>query len=159
MIQLFKVFIPVSVIGLVLSEFLLILLCYLAGTALISSLVDSEFSLLFLIQAEYGLLTIAFVVACVVAGLYFQDLYSNFKVRSVTLLMQQLCLVIGFAFLLQAMFTYVRRPEWSMPRWGMIFGSLLTLVFIPAWRVFYSGYAMKALGAQRVLFLGTSYVN
>lgn len=158
MIQLFRVFIPVSVIGLVISEFLLILACYLAGTALIATLVNPEFSLLVFFQHEYGLYTILFVVTCIVAGIYFQDLYSKFKVRSLTILMQQLCLVVGFAFLLQALMTYLKHPEWSMPRWGMIFGSLLMLLFIPAWRLLYGGYLVKALGAQTVLFLGSSSV-
>src|SRR4051794_12328907 len=98
MIQLFKVFIPVSVIGLVISEFILIFLCYVAGAALIGRFVNPDFSLPFFLQVDYGFLTIAFLVTCVVAGLYFQNLYSNFKVRSVTLLMQQLCLTMGFAF-------------------------------------------------------------
>lgn len=158
MIQIFKVFVPVSVLGLLLSEFLLIYLCYLAGTALITSLVNPEFSFIVFTQNEYGLFTIAFLVACIVSGLYFQDLYSNFKVRSLTLLMQQLCLTIGFAFLIQALMTYLKRSEFSIPRWGMIFGSLLTLLLIPAWRIFYGEYVLKALKAQTVLFLGTSEV-
>jgi sugar transferase (PEP-CTERM system associated) len=40
----------------------------------------------------------------------------------------------------------------------MIFGSILTLVFVPAWRLFYSNVVIKALATQRVLFVGTSPV-
>jgi sugar transferase (PEP-CTERM system associated) len=38
----------------------------------------------------------------------------------------------------------------------MIFGSILTLILIPTWRLFYSTVVMRALGAQKVIFLGTS---
>jgi sugar transferase (PEP-CTERM system associated) len=40
----------------------------------------------------------------------------------------------------------------------MIFGSFLTLMLIPAWRVFYANIILKALGTRRVLFLGTSHI-
>ena len=103
-------------------------------------------------------LRVAIVVACIIAGLYFQNLYSNFRVKSLTLLVQQLCMAIGVSFLIQALFTYMKRPEWAIPKWGMIFGSVLTLILIPSWRLFYAGVVMKALGAQKVIFLGTSQV-
>src|SRR5436305_1547165 len=120
MVQIFRVFIPVSVIGLVLSEFLLVFACYLCGSVLLTRFVNPDFSLIIFVQNEAGLFKIATVVICIVAGLYFQNLYSNFRVRSLTILIQQLCLVIGCAFLLQALFSYLRRPEWALARWGMI---------------------------------------
>ena len=70
--------------------------------------------------------------------------------------MQQLVHAIGGSFLIQAFLTYLKRPEWAIPKWMMIFGSLLTLVLIPAWRIFYAGVVVRALGTRRVLFLGTS---
>ena len=158
MVQLFRVFIPVSVIGLIISEFLLVFACYLCGSVLLTQFVNPDFSLLIFVQNEAGLFKIAVVVICIVAGLYFQNLYSNFRVRSLTILIQQLCLVIGCAFLLQALFAYLKRPEWALARWGMIFGSVLTLILIPAWRLVYGNYVLRALGGQRVLFLGTSEV-
>src|SRR6202034_3554817 len=35
-------------------------------------------------------------------------------------------------------------------------GSLLVLILIPAWRLFYGSVVLKAIGTRRVLFLGTS---
>ena len=70
-----------------------------------------------------------------------------------------LTVVIGLAFLAQAFFAYLRRPEWSLPRWAMIFGSVLALIVIPLWRVFYSRVIIKVIGYQRVLFLGVAPVN
>ena len=96
---------------------------------------------------------------CVAAGLYFQDLYSDFRVKSISFLVQQLCLVIGFTFLMQAFFAYIRRPEWSLPRWAMIFGSVLVLLVVPSWRLFYSRVLLKAVGVQRILFLGASPIS
>ncbi|HEU5020424.1 MAG TPA: hypothetical protein VFT60_00990, partial [Bryobacteraceae bacterium] len=72
---------------------------------------------------EGGILQILVVVACLMLGLYFQNLYTNVRVKSTTVLLQQVCLLVGLAFLLQALIAYARRPEWSLPRWTMIFGS------------------------------------
>ncbi len=159
MTQLFRSFIPASVIGLVISELLLVFACYLGGAILVSSLVNPEFSPINFIADEGGLFRIAAVVACIVSGLYFQNLYSSFRIRSLTVLVQQVCLVIGCAFLLQALFSYLKRTSWGIPRPAMMFGSLLTLLLIPAWRIFYGSVVLKAFGGQRVLFLGTSEVS
>lgn len=158
MSRLFRVFIPISVIGLILSEFLLILLCYIAGSWLVGWFINPDFDLVTFLNDDAGLIKITVVAACLIAGLYFQDLYSMFRVKSLTVLVQQLCLVAGFAFLIQALFAYARRPEWSLPRWAMIFGSILMLLVIPAWRSFYGSVIVKALANQRILFLGTSPV-
>lgn len=156
--RLFRVFVPVSVIGLILSEFIFIFLCYLVGSWLVTRFINPDFDVLIFLTEDAGAAKIAVVALCLIAGLYFQDLYSSFRVKSISVLVQQLCLVVGFAFLIQALFAYARRPEWSLPRWAMIFGSLLVLVVIPSWRFFYSNVAVKAFAGQRILFLGTSPV-
>jgi sugar transferase (PEP-CTERM system associated) len=158
MIQIFRVFIPASVIGLILSEVALILACYILGSWLAGILLSSDFSLTFFLIYDDGWVKILVVVVCIVAGLYFQDLYSHFRVKSVVVLIQQLCLVVGFAFLFQALLSYLRLSDWTLPRWGMIFGSGLTLVLIPGWRVFYSRVLLRALRLQTILFLGASPV-
>src|SRR3982750_1119533 len=90
-------------------------------------------------------------------GVYFQDLYSDFRIRSKTLLIQQLCLVIGLVFFSQALLTYINR-NLMMSRWVMIFGCVMILVLIPSWRMLYVSVVFRALGAQRLLFLGTNSV-
>jgi sugar transferase (PEP-CTERM system associated) len=159
MIQIFRVFIPVSVLGLIFSEFLLIFLCYTAGTLLIDVFITSEFSPSVFFGAENGWVRIVIVVTCIVAGVYFQNLYSTLRVKSLTLLFQQFCVAIGAAFLIQSSFTYLRHPLWGVPKWSMIFGSFLTLIVIPSWRVFYGSVLLQAMGASKVLFLGTSDVS
>src|SRR4029077_12090540 len=84
-------------------------------------------------------------------------LYDNYRIRSRTLLIQQFCLVLGIAFLVQALLSYGR---WDiiLPKWMMVYGSLMVLLVVPAWRIAYTGAIWKALGAQRLLFLGVSPV-
>ena len=157
--QLFRAFIPASLIGLILSEITLLFLCYAAGAWMVGRFVNPDLNLASFLFDEGGLTQIGVVVFCVVAGIYFQDLYSKIRVKSPMLLVQQICLVIGLAFLAQALLAYIRRPEWSLPRWAMIFGSVCTLIVIPGWRVFYSRVVLKFIGFQKVLFLGIAPVS
>jgi sugar transferase (PEP-CTERM system associated) len=53
----------------------------------------------------------------------------------------------------------LRLEDLILPTWLMIVGSALTLVFLPLWRIFFSSVVMKAMGSERVLFLGTSSVS
>ncbi|MBI1898492.1 MAG: sugar transferase [Acidobacteria bacterium] len=150
MIRLFRVFFPTSVLALLLSEIVIIFTCMLIGTYTVIEL-DPTIFLLY----DGGLSRMSLVVVSVLAGLYFQDLYTDLRVRSKLLLFQQLCLVIGVVFFLQALLTYLD-PELMMPRWLMIVGCGLILVLLPFWRFFYSSFVLSALGAQRVLFLGAN---
>lgn len=151
MIRIFKVFVPASVIGLLISETVLIFACYVLAAFIVPS-EDPEFFLLY----ENGLWRIGIVVVCVMLGIYFHDLYTQFRIKSRIVLIQQLCLVVGIAFLTQALLSYLKLQDLSVPKWLMIWGSGLTLVFLPAWRVLYGAVVLKAFGSERVLFLGTS---
>lgn len=158
MIRLFRVFVPTSVLGLLVSEFLLIYACYVAATFLLYEFITTEFDPQFFLFNDNGLLRIGLIVGCIMAGIYFHDLYAKFRVKSKILLLQQLCLVVGIAFLTQALLMYLKQPNWIVPKWLMIFGSALTLLLLPAWRLFYSTVGLRALGIQRLLFLGSSPV-
>src|SRR6185312_11315138 len=67
----------------------------------------------------------------------------------------QFSLVLGIAFLLQAFFSYGR---WNilLPKWMMVYGSGLVLLVLPPWRIFFASLLAKAMGSQRLLFLGSS---
>jgi sugar transferase (PEP-CTERM system associated) len=151
MIRIFKVFVPTSVIALLLSETVLIFACYVIASFFVLD-VDPQIFLLY----DNGLWRIGIVVLCLMTGIYFHDLYTQFRIKSRIVLVQQLCLVVGIAFLTQALLSYLKLQEWSLPKWMMIWGSVLTLIFLPTWRVIYSSFVMKAFGSERVLFLGTS---
>ena len=153
MIRLFRVFVPASVVALLVSEVILTYTCYVVATFAMLE-VDPEVFLLY----DSGWLRIAIVVGCLMFGIYFHDLYTQFRIRSKVLLLQQVIVVVGISFLTQALLVYLRLPELILPTWIMIVGSGLTLIFLPIWRILFSAVVMKAMGSERVLFLGTSSV-
>ncbi|HVO98027.1 MAG TPA: sugar transferase [Bryobacteraceae bacterium] len=150
MIRLFKVSIPSSAVALILSESALIFACYLlaAHLALDVPLVTFLFD-------QSGYWQISFETAVIVLGLYFSDLYENFRVRSRIRLVQQFCLVLGIAFLLQSLLA-VGRFGILLPKWVMVYGSGVVLVVVPLWRVLFTTLARKSSGGQKLLFLGSS---
>ncbi len=154
MIRLFRVFIPTSVVALLVSEVILTYTCYVLATFLVLD-VDPEVFLFY----DNGWLRIALVVICLMVGIYFHDLYTQFRIRSRVLLVQQVIVVVGVTFLTQALLVYLRLRDLILPTWLMIIGSSITLVFLPLWRIFFSSVVMKAMGSERVLFLGTSSIS
>src|SRR5258705_5345407 len=152
MIRLFRVSVPSSVVALVVSETILIFSCYA-----LAAYWTLDFSTDIFLIDDGGWWHIALVVGLVVLGLYFHDLYDNYRIRSRILLIQQFCLVLGVAFLVQALLSYGR---WDiiLPKWMMVYGSLMVLLIVPLWRIVFTGAIWKALGAQRLLFLGSSPV-
>src|SRR5437660_1703352 len=126
MIRIFRVFVPASVIALLESEAVLIFACYVLASFIVLD-VDPQVFLLW----DNGLWRISIVVGCLILGIYFHDLYTQFRIKSRIVLVQQLCLVVGIAFLTQAFLSYLKLQEWSVPKWLMIWGSGLTLVFLP----------------------------
>jgi len=152
MIRLFGVSIVGSILFLVLSETVLITLCYAAAMYLVFG-IDAE-PILFV---EGGWLQILLVVAVIQFGLYFSDLYEDFRPRFQMLLLQQVCMVLGVAFLLQAIFGY-GRSTMQLPKWTMVYGSAFVLVVIPMWRQLYYRLVRNSVAAQKLLFLGSSSV-
>jgi sugar transferase (PEP-CTERM system associated) len=153
MIRIFRVFIPASVVALLASEFILIYTCYVTA-ALVVLRVDPQ---VFLFD-DNGWFRIAVVAVCLMTGVYFHDLYTKFRVRSRLVLLQQVGVVVGVAFLVQALLVYLRLRSLILPASVMIAGSGLAIVALPVWRILYSSFAVKAMGSERVLFLGTSPV-
>ncbi len=148
--RLFNTYVPNSVVALILSDLALLFSSYIAAAYLVSE-IDPSIWLLY----EDGLGQIGFMVGGMLLGLYYQDLYADLRVRSRIYLFQQFSLVIGVGFIVQALFSYLA-PQWALPTMVMTVGSGLLLVGLPAWRLVYSGVVIRAMGAQRVLFLGTS---
>jgi lipopolysaccharide/colanic/teichoic acid biosynthesis glycosyltransferase len=149
-VRLFKVSIPTSVIMLVVSEIILLFSCY-AAAAYWTAYPSGE---IFLVE-DNGLWRIGLVVAVVVTGLYFSDLYEDFRIKSRLLLVQQASVMLGVAFVIQATLSY-GRSSFLLPKWTMVYGSAMVLVVLPSWRILFVGVVSKALGSQRLLFLGSS---
>lgn len=117
-----------------------------------------DFSAEIYLLYEGGLGRVGIVTGSILLGLYFNDLYSKLWVRSKVELMQQFCLVLGIAFLLQALFAYIAKPL-TLGRWNMIVGSAAVLMIVPQFRIAYSHLIFEVLYRRRVLFLGSSQVS
>lgn len=150
MIRLFRLLVPTSVVALLLSEILLIIASYTVA-ALFTLSVDPY---VYLID-ERNYWKILLVAACIVAGLYLQDLYTEFRITSRILLIQEVCLAVGSALLVLALLGYIS-VEYLLPRWLMVFGSSGVVILDPLWRIFYWKYGVAALSKERVVLLGNS---
>jgi sugar transferase (PEP-CTERM system associated) len=151
-IRLFKVSIPSAAIALILSEAILLFSCYVVAEY------ATDISASVYVLDENGLWKVGLVVVIVLTGLYFFDLYENFRIVSRIALIQQYCTVMGVAFLIQALLNYGRWNELVLPKWAMMYGTAGALVVLPLWRMAFAKVVWNALGARKLLFLGSSDV-
>jgi len=152
MIRIFRVFVPVGTFALLISEILLVtgafvLACYFVLPA------DPGDYLLY----DGGLKSILLVVVSILIGLYLHALYSDIDLKSGIILLQQLCLVMGIAFLVQGLVSYLDR-DLRIPLRVMALGSLLAMIAIFVWRVLFSAYVVQVVGRDRLLLVGDSPV-
>ena len=152
MIRLFRVFIPVGTVTLLISEILLVTASFVIACYLVFQADPTDYLLY-----DGGMARIIMVLLCILIGLHFHDLYSQIYVKSRLVLFQQLCLVIGIAFLLQGLVSYVDR-DLRMPVRIMVVGSFLSLALIFVWRTIFSAYALQVVGSDRLLLVGSSPV-
>ncbi len=151
MIRLFRVFIPASVLALLISECALLLICY----TLASYAGGEDPQLYFITEGNWWKVLV--VVGVIITGLYFQDLYTELRIPSRMVLVQQVCLAIGCALLFLALLGYIKH-DYILGRWMMITGSLAAIVLLPAWRVFFWRYIISAMRSERVLLMGNSSI-
>ena len=114
--------------------------------------VDPEVFLLY----DNGLIRILLVVGVELLGLYLQDLYSDVKIYSRILIVQANLAggrhrlhFAGLAWILESQLDCHSLDDDRRQR-------LPALVLLPAWRIMYSRFMLKALGHRRILFLGES---
>jgi sugar transferase (PEP-CTERM system associated) len=144
--------IPASVLGLLVSEVLLIVACYT-----LSALYTLSFDPVVYLIDEGNYWKILFVAISIIVGLYFQDLYADCRVTSRLMLVQQVCLSVGSALLILALLGYIN-TDWILPRGLMVLGSGMVIVLVPMWRLFYWRFVIRALQTERVLLLGNSSI-
>jgi sugar transferase (PEP-CTERM system associated) len=150
MIRLFRVFVPIGTLTLLVSEILLVTSAFVFATYVAMEVNPTVFLLY-----DGGLVRILLVLASILIGLHFHDLYSEFYVKSGIVLFQQLCLVIGVAFLVQGFISYLD-ANLRVPIRVMVLGSFLSLAAIFAWRLFFSAYAIQVVGRDGLLLVGGS---
>ena len=102
---------------------------------------------------DNGVARILVATASMVVALHFHDLYSDLRVKSRILLLQQLCMVAGIAFLLQGLISYAYRPL-RMPLRVMVPGCALAILASFVWRVVFGAYVLQVVGRDRVLLVG-----
>lgn len=148
MVRLFKVVVPASLLVLMAVEAALSFGCYLAAFLLTR---EEDWAIYFLYEGGGGQTMAA--VGSLILGVYLNDLYSQVRVYSRLRLVQQFCLVFGFAFLTQGMISYIH-PELALARSQMIAGSVMGLILLPGWRILFDVLVLRVLHRQRLLFLG-----
>src|SRR5450432_3697391 len=153
MIRIFRISIPVGVLALLLSEILLTSICFVAAAYLVLGVDGLSYFI-----DEDGLIRTLLVVTSIIVGLHFMDLYTHIHVKSKMRLLQDLCQVIGIALLVQGLISYTN-PHLRLGRGIMLVGTLMSLVVLLAWRVFYAAYILDAVVVgERLLFVGSNQV-
>ncbi len=147
--KIFSVILPVRVSGLLLSEFLLTSLCFLASSLLFLQVEASNY-----LFEERGWLRILLAALSVSAGLFVNNLYANLRLNSRVALGLKLCSVMGLALIAQGLLAYLPSGL-ILPRAVMIAGALLSSVVLYFWRVASSKILLSDAGLQQIVFIGT----
>ena len=150
MTRFFRVFVPATAVVLLVSEILLITSAFILAVYLTLD-VDPWVNLIY----DGGLMNLIPVLLSILVGMYFNDLYSQYYVRSRIVLLQQLCLVMGGALLTQGFLSYLS-PDLRVSGRVMAVGSVLAVVVIYFWRVLFSTFAINVMGRDRLLLVGGS---
>src|SRR5215469_4045733 len=141
MVRLFRVSIPVGSLALLLSEFVLVTAAFVVACYIVLEIDPTVF-----LFWEGGIWRILVVTASILIGLHFHDLYTSIYVKSRIVLAQQLSLVMGVAFLTMGIFSYMNK-NLRMPISIMVPGSAFAMIGIYVWRILYSKYLLKVVGA------------
>ncbi|MEO8595935.1 MAG: sugar transferase [Candidatus Solibacter sp.] len=147
---MFKVFIPVGALTLLVSEILLVTSAFIFATYTTLGVDPTVFLL-----DDGGLSRVLLVVLSILVGLHFHDLYSQTHVKSRIVLIQQLCLVMGVAFLTQGLVAYIN-ANLRMPIRVMVIGSAISVAGIFFWRLLFSAFAFSIVGRDHMLLVGGS---
>ena len=132
-----------------LGDLLLTALCFVAGSYLVSDVDPSDYLLY-----DGGILAIVLITGIFLLGFYFSGLYTEIYVKSRIILLYQLFLVTGLAFLGEGLISSVA-VQLRLPIRVTIAGSCLSIGVIFGWRLFFSRYASEILGKARILLVGT----
>lgn len=148
MIRLFNVSVPPAIFILLVFETLLLAGSFLTATVLVIDLDPLDYLLY-----NSGLVALLLVVISFLLGLHFQDLYTQIRVKSRVLLLQQLCMVTGIAFLAQGLISYLDNDlRVSVP--VMVLGSVMAIPAIFVWRLWFGSVAGQMIGQTRLVTIG-----
>ena len=151
--RIFHVILPVRVSGLLFSELLITITCYLLATAV----AFRGYTIPYLVD-DMGYLRLLLVSVSLLVGLFVNNLYANTRVESRVLLVLKMCNVVGIALIIQGLLSYVSSGL-SLPRLVMLLGSGIAFVTLVAWRIFYGNVFLGMLGTQKILFVGNDILT
>jgi exopolysaccharide biosynthesis polyprenyl glycosylphosphotransferase len=97
------------------------------------------------------------VVLASVVYLHLLDLYAEIRSVSPVALVLEILQAIGVAFIVEALLSYADQ-NWRLPLCVMIWGSVLALVTLSAWRLTYWHIFLRAFAKERILFVGINPV-
>jgi len=149
MIRLFNVSIPPATFILLLFESVLLLGSFLVATLLLADLDPLDYLLY-----DYGLVALLLVVVSFLLGLHFQNLYTQIRVKSRVLLLQQLSMVTGVAFVAQGLISYID-SDLKVSVSVMLLGSALAMPAIFLWRLWFGNVAGQLIGQTRLVLVGS----
>jgi len=150
MIRLFRALVPASTLGLFVFEALLILSSFIFSAYLLLEVDPTDY-----LSSVTGLASLLLVWLSFLLGIHFQNLHTQIRARSRLLLVQQLLIIGGAAFILQALVSAVA-PDLQIPLHVMLLGSLLSILGILAGRLLFSAYVLPQVAGERWLLIGNS---
>jgi lipopolysaccharide/colanic/teichoic acid biosynthesis glycosyltransferase len=140
---------PASFILLIL-ESVLLLGAFVLAVLMLGSLDPADYLL-----HDFGIVTLLLVVLCFLAGMHFQDLYARIRVTSRVLLVQQLCMVAGTAFLAEGLISYLY-TDLGVSVGVMMLGSVIAVPCIFIGRLLFSNFAGQRMPKTRLVMVGRS---
>src|SRR3954470_10555071 len=97
MIRILSVAVPVRILTLILTETAILFGCYFLAVAIDPDIPDvASF-----VQFDAGVQRIGIVVATILLGFYFRNLYSAVRIPDRLTMMQELITVLGFSLIVQ----------------------------------------------------------
>jgi sugar transferase (PEP-CTERM system associated) len=150
MMRSFRLNVPATSLALLISDVLLATSAFVLATYLTLD-ADPQTYLLY----DGGLAHLVPVLAAILTGMYFCDLYTQVHVGSRVVLLQQLCLVMGGAFLTQGFISYLSVSQ-RVPVHVMAVGSALAMAGLFLWRIGFSAFALQVMGRDTLLLVGGS---
>jgi lipopolysaccharide/colanic/teichoic acid biosynthesis glycosyltransferase len=150
MIRLFNTSIAPATFLLLISESLILLVAFVLATLAVGNLDPVDYLLY-----TSGSIALLLGVASFLLGLHFQDLYTRIRVTSRVLLLQQLCLATGIAFLIQGLISYLD-SDLGVPVQIMLLGSGIAIPSIFLWRLVCTNFAGRMMPRTRLLMIGRS---
>ena len=150
MMRSFRVNVPATSLALLISDILLVTTAFVLATYL--TLDADPRTYLF---DDGGFLRLIPVLATIIVGMHFSDLYSRVHVQSRIVLLQQLCVVMGGAFLTEGFLYYLSSTQ-RVPLHVMAVGSTLAMAGLFLWRVAFSAFALQVMGRDTLLLVGGS---